>query len=529
MTLGAGAAVYIAPAVFVGMVLLLWRGSGGSRLAVVTWILVAGANVVLAALAFQIIPSSVLAFATPHHSQAAAVLLLALDFGVLGWLPGASRPGDVKRRLGGLGVLALGCVLVVVAEASATPFITLGALVALVAIAAFPPGPALRFLAGAGAPLLALPLSLALALPAWLTLGAYLPAGNGFTASAPGRETEFGNLTGALRGIQIAGIWLDGDFRSFPNPPTSSFVNHLLIWCVIAGGAFAIAWSCAGAPSAWGSMSRSRWSGLAVLSFRGTVPWLIGKSLAFSSPAVLLAGTGRRRDSLQPRAPGGDARRRRPARRRSPAACCGPTTCSSTTSRSLRGRAWRSCRRSAACSPARARPSSTSTRSTATATSCAPANPVEPAEYRDVNLPTLGNALLTDPAWADLDSFSLATLRALSLAGGADRARPRASPPRSTASARSGRAATTSSGSSRPIPASKVIEHFLLGDNVNDAYCGAASNVANSPSACPIKPAAVPACTQVHRLAATAASDHGELLAYQRTNPLVVRARRPLL
>ena len=41
------------------------------------------------------------------------------------------------------------------------------------------------------------------------------------------------------------------------------------------------------------------------------------------------------------------------------------------------------------------------------------AAPVEPAEYRpgpQLDLPTLGGALLTDPAWADLDAFALSTL-----------------------------------------------------------------------------------------------------------------------
>ena len=64
---------------------------------------------------------------------------------------------------------------------------------------------------------------------------------------------------------------------------------------------------------------------------------------------------------------------------------------------------------------------------------------------------------------------------------------------------------------------------MLLGDNVNDAYCGSASN-APGQALCPIAPAAVAACSQVRALAATATSDHGELLAYERTNPLVVRA-----
>jgi hypothetical protein len=522
VTLGAGAAVYIAPALFVGISVLLWRGNGGRALAVVTWELIAGVNVVLAALAFQIIPSSVLAFATGHHSQAAAVLLLALDFGVLGWLPGASRAGDVKRRLGGLAVLALGCVLIVVADTTATPYIALGALVALVAIAAFPPGPALRFLSGVGAPLLALPLSLALALPAWLTLGAYLPAGNGFTAGSPGRETEFGNLTGALRGIQIAGIWLDGDFRSFPNPPTSSFVNHLLIWCVIAAGAFAIAWTLRRRAIGLGLYVAIALIGLAVLSFRGTVPWLIGKSLAFSSPAVLLAGLAGAAILF--------------SRERLVAMLAGVVLLGGIAG----GVLWSNYLQfhNVTLAP-RARLAELQKIGGMLAGKgptffneyeiygdrdfLRAGDPVEPAEYRDVNLPTLGNALLTDPAWADLDSFSLATFepyRSLVV-----RIAPTESQPSSLYGKRPVWQGRYYQLWQQPAhPTHKVIEHFLLGDNVNDAYCGAASNVVSGPPDCPIRPAAVPSCTQVHALAATAGADHGELLAYQRTNPIVVRA-----
>jgi hypothetical protein len=522
VTLGAGAAVYIAPALFVGMSVLLWRGSGGRLLAVVTWELIAGVNVVLAALAFQIVPASVLAFATPRHSQAAGILLLALDFGVLGWLPGVSRPNENLRRIVGVGVLALGCVLIVVLAASATPYVTLGALLVLAVIAALPPPDPLRFFAGAGGALLTLPLSLALALPAWLTLNAYLPAGSGFAAAAPNHETQYGNLTGALRGIQIAGIWLDGDFRSFPDPPTSSLVNHLLIWCVIAAGAFAIAWTLRKRSYGLGLYVAIALASLAILSLRDTVPWLMGKSLAFSSPAILLAGLAGAAILF--------------SRERVVAMLAGVVLLGAIAG----GVLWSNYLQFHNVTPApRARLSELQKIDGMLAGKgptffneyeiygdrhfLRAGSPVEPAEYRDVNLPTLGNALLTDSAWADLDSFALSTLapyRSLVVRIGPTESQP------------------PSIYGERPVwqgryyqlwqqpthPTHKVIEHVLLGDNVNDAYCGAASNVVNSPPECPIAPAAVPPCTQVRALAATAAADDGDLLTYERTNPIVVRA-----
>ena len=99
--------------------------------------------------------------------------------------------------------------------------------------------------------------------------------------------------------------------------------------------------------------------------------------------------------------------------------------------------------------------------------------PVEPAEYRDVNLPTLGNAFLTDSAWADLDSFALSTLapyRSLVI-----RAGPTASlPPSIYGELPVWQGRYYQLWQQPAHPAHRVIEHLPLGDNVNDAYCGSA-------------------------------------------------------
>ncbi|HXR13385.1 MAG TPA: hypothetical protein VN740_01915 [Solirubrobacteraceae bacterium] len=521
VTLGAAAAIYVAPALFVGMTILLWRGSGGRLAVVLLWDVIGVLNVVFAALAFQIVPASVLAFATPHHSEAAGVLLVALDFAVLGWLAGAGRPGQNARRVGGLGVLALAAVLIVVLGASATPYVTLVAVLALVAIALTPPAGARAFLAGAGGPLLALPLTIVLALPAWLTLTAYLPAGNGFTAAGASHETLYGNLVAALKWPQLAGIWLDGDFRSFPYPPISPVLNYLLIWLVLAAAAFALAWTLWKRSIGVALYVAVALVSLATLSLDGAVPWVIGKSLAFASPAVLLAGLAGAAIlfSLE----------------RVLAVIVGVVLLGAISM----GVLWSNYLQfhNVTLAP-RARLAELQKiggmidgkgptffneyeiygdrhflRAGA---------PVEPAEYRDVNLPTLGNAFLTDSAWADLDSFALSTLRPYrSLVV---RIAPTASQPPSIYGERPVWQGRYYQLWQQPAhPTHRVLQHLLLGDNVNDAYCGSASNVVSSPPECPVAPAAVPACSQVRALAATAASDHGELLAYERTNPLVVR------
>jgi hypothetical protein len=521
VTLGAGAAIYIAPALFVGMSLLIWRSSGGRLLSVVTWDVVAGLNAVLGALAFQIVPSSVLAFANHRHTQGAGILLLALDFGVLGWLPGVSRADANLRRIVGVSVLALGCVLIVVLGADATPYVTLAGLLVLGVTAALPPPDPLRFFAGAGGAILTLPLAVALALPAWLTLNSYLPAGSGFAAASPTHETQYGNLTAALRGIQIAGIWLDGDFRSFPDPPTSSLINHLLIWCVIVAGAFAVAWTMRRRSYGLGLYVGIALASLAILSLRGTVPWLMGKSLAFSSPAILLAGLAGAAILF--------------SRERVVAMLAGVVLLGAIAG----GVLWSNYLQfhNVTLAP-RARLSELQ-KIGDMLTGKGPTffneyeiygdrhflragDPVEPAEYRDVNLPTLGNALLTDSAWADLDSFALSTLapyRSLVV-----RIAPTESQPPSIYGERPVWQGRYYQLWEQPAhPTHRVIEHVLLGDNTNDAYCGSASNAPGNPQ-CPIQPAAVPVCTQVHALAATASNDHGELLAYRRTNPIVERA-----
>jgi hypothetical protein len=152
------------------------------------------------------------------------------------------------------------------------------------------------------------------------------------------------------------------------------------------------------------------------------------------------------------------------------------------------------------------------------------AAPVEPAEFRpgpQLDLPTLGGALLTDPAWADIDAFALNTLapfRSL-----VTRVGPTASRPPSIY--REVYAGHYYELWQQPAhAATRVIEHLGLGDTVSDPYCGNASAPQPHGYLCAIAPAAVPSCSRVRALALTAAADHGELVAFARPNPIVLRA-----
>ena len=217
-----------------------------------------------------------------------------------------------------------------------------------------------------------------LALPMWLTIAKYTSVDSGSYSSSADTATRLGNLAGPLRALQIAGVWLTGDFRDVPSPPPS-FANHLLIWIVIVAAVGGVAFALVRR-----TFPRSRSTSLValvgalVLWVGGSTPWLIGKAIAISSPAVLVAGLAGGAVLLARRHVVRVDRRASCCSARSPAACCGRTTSSTTTSRSRRARAWPSCRRSARWSAATGRRSSTSTRSTATATSCAPARRSSP-------------------------------------------------------------------------------------------------------------------------------------------------------
>jgi hypothetical protein len=125
-----------------------------------------------------------------------------------------------------------------------------------------------------------------LAVPSFVAAVDWLPKIGAFD-----QETNLGNLSGALSGWQLFGIWPVGDFRVHPGDMTPVYV---LIALVVGAGVAGLWW-------AWrrGAHALLVYVVTAVVGCLVYVgissPWVGGKTLAMASPAVLavaLAGCG---------------------------------------------------------------------------------------------------------------------------------------------------------------------------------------------------------------------------------------------
>jgi len=145
--------------------------------------------------------------------------------------------------------------------------------------------------------------------------------------------------------------------------------------------------------------------------------------------------------------------------------------------------------------------------------------PIEPAEYRSVLLPLRDGAWLSKAAWADLDSFPLSTIepyRSIVLARSPAESRP----PSIYRLVWRGRDYELWQ---RPAhPSRRILEHVPLGESNTLPYCGVAPGRAVQ-ALCSTDPVAIPPCAQVRALARLASSEHAELVAYQRSAPIVAR------
>jgi hypothetical protein len=353
-------------------------------------------------------------------------------------------------------------------------------------------------------------LTLACSLPILVILSEALSYETPFTGTHPGREEELGNLIQPLSGFQLGGIWPVHDFRR--TPATAPTV--VLLAVVGAAALGALVWS----------YRRRRggvalYVGVALLACGAgylyhVTPWVMGKSLAISSPAVPLAAVmggallwGRSRLAggvVLAILAGGvlysnaldyhDATLAPHARLAELqtigglVAGKGPTFMNEYEIYADRHFLRRG-------------------------------DPVEPAEYRPVTLPLTAGTYLTKAAWADLDSFPLATLE----------------PYRSIVTRRSPAESRPPSIYQlvwqghyyqlwqRPAqPATRILEHVPLGESSTLPYCGSAQNGSNKPL-CSLNPVATPPCSQIQSLARRALGENAHLVAYQRPEPIVAR------
>jgi hypothetical protein len=350
-----------------------------------------------------------------------------------------------------------------------------------------------------------------LALPMWVALSSVLGTYSGLNSDNLPTSETLGNLIQPLSGWQLAGIWPVGDFRlRAPTVATALLVGTVLIAAVLA---------------IWLTARRRRFqiaayvlvalAGCAIGYLAHSTPWVLGKALAISSPALLAAALVGGALLLAWRRPvgvvvllvlGGGvlwsnalayhdvllAPRSRLAELQhigGLVAGKGPTLIDD-----YEVYADRHFLRDGA--------------------------PVEPAEYRSATLPLRNGAILTKSAWADLDSFAPATLapyRSIVIARSPAESRP----PSLYSLVWRGRYYELWQRPARPT--SRLLSHIPYGESNTLPYCGVAQNRSAEAPLCSANPAATPPCAQIERLAATASRDHAELVAYQRPQPIVAR------
>jgi hypothetical protein len=354
-------------------------------------------------------------------------------------------------------------------------------------------------------------MTVVLALPMWVTLSSVLGSYSGLSSGKLPTSETLGNLIQPLSGWQLAGVWPVGDFRvRAPTVATALLVGLAIVAAVVA---------------IWLTVRRRRYeiaayvmvalAGCAIGYLAHSTPWVLGKVLAISSPAllaaalvggVLLWGWRRPVGAIVLLTVGGGVawsnalayhdvllapRSRLVELQRigGLVAGKGPTLIDDYEVYADR----HFLRRGA---------------------------PVEPAEYRSVTLPLRNGAILTKSAWADLDSFAPATLepyRSIVIARSPAESRP----PSLYSLVWRGRYYELWQ---RPVrPMSRLLSHIPYGESNKLPYCGVAQNRSAKAPLCSANPAATPPCAQVERLAATASRDHAELVAYERPQPIVAR------
>jgi hypothetical protein len=352
-------------------------------------------------------------------------------------------------------------------------------------------------------------LTAACAVPLWAVVHSFLSNDAGLFNAGQDTATTLGNLIQPLSGYQLAGIWTIGDFRyTAPAFPTALLV---VIVILVAGATLAV-------TIRQGRLGLPAYVAVALLGclifeLAGSTPWVMGKALAIASPALLTAAligaamlwgrwifglvlvivlafgvvasnlSGFHDVLVAPKDRLADLERIGQL-----VAGQGPTFIND-----YEVYGDRHFLRDGA--------------------------PTEPAEYREANLPTTTGALLVKTAYADLDSFSVATLmpyRSIVVRNSPVESRP----PSLWHIVWSGRYYQLYERAAHPTE--RIIEHVPLGDQSQYPYCGAAENAQTLPL-CSVAPASIPSCTYIRKLAASARTEGARLVAYQRPLPIVVR------
>ena len=349
----------------------------------------------------------------------------------------------------------------------------------------------------------------ALIVPVWIALGDFVSSDSGLFSSGQDEQTKLGNLNDPLSPFQLAGIWPVGDFRATPDQLPTIILVGLVILAAL--GAF---WACR-KRGEWGLLlyPAAALGGCGAIYLAGATPWVIGKTLAIASPALLLAA--------------------------------------------LVGAAmlWKRHRAGIVVLAALAFGVLWSTALAYHDAVLAPRDrlaelerigeivageaptflneyeiygdyhflregaPVGPADYRPVSLPLSNGVTLTKSAWADIDSFPLSTL--LPYRSIVTRHIPAESrPPSIYELVWQGdyyELWQRPDGETHPI-----VEHIPYGESLELPYCGTAEDGTVQPK-CSVNPAASPSCPELQDIAERARSMDADLLAHQRAEAIVAR------
>ncbi len=363
-------------------------------------------------------------------------------------------------------------------------------------------------------------LTAAFIVPVWAVVGSFFGNTGGLFAglfsSGQSTATQFGNLIHPLSGFQLAGIWPVGDFRL--TAPTLASV--LLIGLVLIAATASLYVSARRRQFGVGLYVAVALIGCGVVYFSGATPWVTGKTLAISSPALLAAALT-----------GGGMLWSLWSRQRA-AGAAGVLVLAAL----VGGVVWSNvlAYHDVTLAP---RPRLAELQHIGDLLAgkgptfineyeiyadrhfLRNGAPVEPAEYRSVTLPLSNGVALTKSAWADLDSFPLSTIEPYrSIVTRRSPAESR--PPSIYRLIWQGRYYQLWE---RPAqPARRVLRHVPLGESNALPYCGVAESGPNEPL-CSVDPVATPPCAQVHSLARQALREHAELVAYSRPAPIVAR------
>ena len=346
--------------------------------------------------------------------------------------------------------------------------------------------------------------------PVWVTLSGFLSTDESLFSSDQSEAARLGNLVHPLSAFQLVGIWPVGDFRLTPPEPVSALLIGLAL--LTAGSAI------------WISVRRRQLGlllyvvvgvgGCGLIYLAGATPWVIGKTLAISAPALLVAALT------------GAAmlwNRRRAGVLLFAVLACGVlwSTALAYNSVLLAPRARLAELQHIGPLVAGKSPTLLNEYEIYGDNHFLRAGaPVEPAEYRSVLLALRDGTLLTKSAWADLDSFPLSTLEEYrSIVTRRSPAESR--PPSNYRLIWRGRYYDLWQRPQKP--STNILEHIPYGESTALPYCGNAQNAA-ARAECSINPVSTPPCQEIRGLATRASRIDADLVAYQRPAPIVARA-----